>query len=126
VPERFPTLRDGTRIYSSEEFCPLNFRMNDRNLDGKFNLNNENSNNSRLKNLLSSRNCQHFGCPNCAWNSFMDRSSDKILHTYCKPGKGKNKLKVNYGINSFTFSSISESCLFEQAQRSVMFEMFHF
>ena len=109
--------------YPLRNFFPLHFRISDQNLDGKFNLNNENSINSRLKYFSSSRHRLHFGCPNCVGSIFVDRSSGLLIHTYCKPGKGKNKLKVNCGINSFTFSLISESCLFEQAQRSVMFEM---
>lgn len=33
--ERFADLRDGARIVSSKAFCPLNFRITDRNLSGK-------------------------------------------------------------------------------------------
>lgn len=32
--ERFADLRDGARIVSSRAFCPLNFRITDRNLSG--------------------------------------------------------------------------------------------
>lgn len=31
---RFADLRDGARIVSSKSFCPLNFRITDRNLTG--------------------------------------------------------------------------------------------
>jgi len=37
-PERFADLKDGARIVSSKAFCPLNFRITDRNLSGKFYL----------------------------------------------------------------------------------------
>lgn len=33
---RFADLRDGARIVSSKSFCPLNFRITDRNLSGKY------------------------------------------------------------------------------------------
>lgn len=36
LKERFADLKDGTRIVSSKSFCPLNFRITDRNLTGKF------------------------------------------------------------------------------------------
>ena len=32
--ERFADLKDGARIVSSKAFCPLNFRITDRNLSG--------------------------------------------------------------------------------------------
>lgn len=32
LKERFADLRDGARIVSSKSFCPLNFRITDRNL----------------------------------------------------------------------------------------------
>lgn len=35
LKERFADLRDGARIVSSKSFCPLNFRITDRNLTGK-------------------------------------------------------------------------------------------
>lgn len=35
LKERFADLRDGARIVSSKSFCPLNFRITDRNLSGK-------------------------------------------------------------------------------------------
>ena len=34
LKERFADLRDGARIVSSKSFCPLNFRITDRNLSG--------------------------------------------------------------------------------------------
>ena len=37
LKERFADLRDGARIVSSKSFCPLNFRITDRNLSGKLN-----------------------------------------------------------------------------------------
>lgn len=36
LKERFADLRDGARIVSSKSFCPLNFRITDRNLSGIF------------------------------------------------------------------------------------------
>jgi hypothetical protein len=35
LKERFADLKDGARIVSSKSFCPLNFRITDRNLSGK-------------------------------------------------------------------------------------------
>jgi [histone H3]-lysine79 N-trimethyltransferase len=35
LKERFADLKDGTRIVSSKSFCPMNFRITDRNLSGK-------------------------------------------------------------------------------------------
>lgn len=35
LKERFADLKDGARIVSSRSFCPLNFRMSERNLSGK-------------------------------------------------------------------------------------------
>lgn len=35
LKERFADLRDGARIVSSKSFCPLNFRITDRNLSGR-------------------------------------------------------------------------------------------
>jgi len=34
LKERFADLKDGARIVSSKSFCPLNFRITDRNLTG--------------------------------------------------------------------------------------------
>lgn len=34
LKERFADLKDGARIVSSKSFCPLNFRITDRNLSG--------------------------------------------------------------------------------------------
>lgn len=36
LKERFADLKDGARIVSSKSFCPLNFRITDRNLTGEF------------------------------------------------------------------------------------------
>lgn len=36
LKERFADLKDGARIVSSKSFCPLNFRITDRNLSGMF------------------------------------------------------------------------------------------
>jgi Histone methylation protein DOT1. len=36
LKERFADLKDGARIVSSKSFCPLNFRITDRNLSGKY------------------------------------------------------------------------------------------
>ncbi len=36
LKERFADLKDGARIVSSKSFCPLNFRITDRNLSGTF------------------------------------------------------------------------------------------
>lgn len=36
LKEVFADLKDGARIVSSKSFCPLNFRITDRNLSGKF------------------------------------------------------------------------------------------
>ena len=38
LKERFSELPDSSRIVSSKAFCPLNFRITDRNLSGKFNI----------------------------------------------------------------------------------------
>jgi Histone methylation protein DOT1. len=35
LKERFQDLKDGARIVSSKSFCPLNFRITDRNLTGR-------------------------------------------------------------------------------------------
>ena len=35
LKQRFNDLKDGARIVSSKAFCPLNFRITDRNLSGK-------------------------------------------------------------------------------------------
>jgi H3 lysine-79-specific histone-lysine N-methyltransferase len=35
LKERFADLKDGARIVSSKSFCPLNFRITDRNLSGE-------------------------------------------------------------------------------------------
>lgn len=35
LKQRFADLKDGARIVSSRSFCPLNFRMSERNLSGK-------------------------------------------------------------------------------------------
>lgn len=35
LKERFADLKDGARIVSSRSFCPLNFRMSERNLSGE-------------------------------------------------------------------------------------------
>lgn len=35
LKERFADLKDGARIVSSKSFCPLNFRITERNLSGK-------------------------------------------------------------------------------------------
>lgn len=35
LKERFADLKDGAKIVSSKSFCPLNFRITDRNLSGK-------------------------------------------------------------------------------------------
>lgn len=35
LKEKFADLKDGARIVSSKSFCPLNFRITDRNLTGK-------------------------------------------------------------------------------------------
>lgn len=34
LKQRFADLKDGARIVSSRSFCPLNFRMSERNLSG--------------------------------------------------------------------------------------------
>lgn len=39
LKERFADLKDGARIVSSKSFCPLNFRITDRNLSGEFTMN---------------------------------------------------------------------------------------
>lgn len=36
LKEIFADLKDGARIVSSKAFCPLNFRITDRNLSGNF------------------------------------------------------------------------------------------
>lgn len=36
LKERFADLKDGARIVSSKSFCPLNFRITDRNLSGRY------------------------------------------------------------------------------------------
>ena len=36
LKERFADLKDGARIVSSKSFCPLNFRITDRNLSGEY------------------------------------------------------------------------------------------
>lgn len=36
LKEVFADLKDGARIVSSKSFCPLNFRITDRNLSGKY------------------------------------------------------------------------------------------
>ncbi|KAL3315436.1 Histone-lysine N-methyltransferase, H3 lysine-79 specific [Cichlidogyrus casuarinus] len=38
LKERFQNLREGARIVSSKEFCPLNFRITDRNLGGMLHI----------------------------------------------------------------------------------------
>lgn len=35
---RFANMKEGAKIVSSKAFCPLNFRITDRNLSGKLNL----------------------------------------------------------------------------------------
>lgn len=35
---RFANMKEGAKIVSSKAFCPLNFRITDRNLSGKFKL----------------------------------------------------------------------------------------
>lgn len=36
LKQRFADLKDGARIVSSRSFCPLNFRMSERNLSGNY------------------------------------------------------------------------------------------
>ena len=35
---KFANLKDGTKIVSSHEFCPLNFRITSRNMSGKYTM----------------------------------------------------------------------------------------
>ena len=36
LKEKFADLKDGARIVSSKSFCPLNFRITERNLTGEY------------------------------------------------------------------------------------------